>query len=111
MNLPNISDFLRLAPVRLIECLALKRVLLCRYYPYHYAPMCSDVAKFTKAVGQLKHAKAVTLMPVPSPEDSWGDSRGPVRPLVQLMAVLPPKRQVPDFHSYLSLFWLLLKRD
>ena len=62
-----------------------------RYYPYHHAPLVSDLAKHTGAIARLKAGGGRRDGAV----DSWAPAHGPVRPLVQLMSVLPPSRRAP----------------
>ncbi|CAL8464765.1 g4300 [Coccomyxa elongata] len=60
------------------------------YYPYHYAPLVSDLAKQTGALCKIK-SPALIQPEVPEPSGNWAPQYGPVRPLLQLMAVLPPQ--------------------
>ena len=62
----------------------------CRYYPFHYAPLISDLAKFATGGRRSKATVGGEVMSLD--DDSWAPANGPVRPLVQLMAVLPPER-------------------
>lgn len=62
-----------------------------RYYPFHYAPLMCDLAKHTKALGKAKPPKRMQGAGQELVE-SWAPRYGPVRPIVQLMAVLPPQR-------------------
>lgn len=52
--------------------------------------MC-DLAKHTKALGKAKPPKRMQGAGQELVE-SWAPRYGPVRPIVQLMAVLPPQR-------------------
>lgn len=63
-----------------------------RYYPYHYAPLVADLAKHTGAIARLKAGGGRR----DGGADSWAPPHGPVRPLVQLMSVLPPRRCAPQ---------------
>ncbi|BDA50364.1 5'-3' exoribonuclease 2 [Coccomyxa sp. Obi] len=60
------------------------------YFPHHYAPMMSDLAKHSGALGKIK-SPAQIQPEAPEPSGSWAPQYGPVRPLLQLMAVLPPQ--------------------
>ena len=62
----------------------------CRYYSFHYAPLISDLAKFATGAKRSKVTIGGDVMSLD--DDSWAPAHGPVRPLVQLMAVLPPER-------------------
>ncbi|KAK9862054.1 hypothetical protein WJX84_007140, partial [Apatococcus fuscideae] len=57
------------------------------FYPYHYAPLISDLAKYTGSMGKTR---LLGTGPEDIEADSWAGGHGPVRPLLQLMAVLPP---------------------
>ena len=70
-------------------------------FPYHYAPLMADLARYCGRMGGRPH-KGVLAGPVgmrrglgctltASPEE-WAPKDGPVRPLLQLMSVLPPRR-------------------
>ncbi len=61
-----------------------------RYYPYHYAPLISDLAKH--ATGGKRNKATIGSEVLSTEDDDWAPLNGPVRPLVQLMAVLPPER-------------------
>lgn len=65
-----------------------------RYYPHHYAPLVSDLAKQTGALGKIR-SPAVIPPEVPGLGRSWAPQYSPVQPLLQLMAVLPPQRSGP----------------
>lgn len=62
----------------------------CRYYSFHYAPLISDLAKFATGGKRSKVTIGGEVMSLD--DDSWAPANGPVRPLVQLMAVLPLER-------------------
>ena len=72
-----------------------KRVA-CRFYPFYYAPLVSDLAKHATTVAKTKGITAKEAPDIGEEDDSvpgsWAPPHGPVRPLVQLMAVLPPAR-------------------
>ncbi|KAL3145189.1 hypothetical protein ABBQ32_000941 [Trebouxia sp. C0010 RCD-2024] len=57
------------------------------YYSFHYAPLISDLAKFATGGKRSKVTIGGEVMSLD--DDSWAPANGPVRPLVQLMAVLP----------------------
>ncbi|KAL0046758.1 hypothetical protein WJX82_009320 [Trebouxia sp. C0006] len=59
------------------------------YYPYHYAPLISDLAKH--ATGGKRNKATIGSEVLSTEDDDWAPLNGPVRPLVQLMAVLPPE--------------------
>ncbi|DBA90633.1 TPA: 5'-3' exoribonuclease 2 [Trebouxia sp. C0004] len=59
------------------------------YYPYHYAPLISDLAKH--ATGGKRNKATIGNEVLSIEDDDWAPLNGPVRPLVQLMAVLPPE--------------------
>ncbi len=67
-----------------------------RYYPYHYAPLISDLAKH--ATGGKRNKATIGSEVLSTEDDDWAPLNGPVRPLVQLMAVLPPERYL--LHSW-----------
>ncbi len=52
----------------------------------------SDLAKHTGSMGKLR-LQGVGLEDID--DSSWAGGHGPVRPLLQLMAVLPPSRCIP----------------
>ncbi|KAK9823577.1 hypothetical protein WJX72_003960 [[Myrmecia] bisecta] len=60
------------------------------FYPYYYAPLVSDLCRNTGALSKIKWSTGKSGLE-DSAGESWADGHGPVRPLVQLMAVLPPQ--------------------
>ena len=66
-----------------------RAIHVCRFYPYHYAPLISDLAKYTSTMGKTR---LLGTGPEDIDSESWAGGHGPVRPLLQLMAVLPPSR-------------------
>ncbi len=65
--------------------------MCCRFYRYHYAPLASDLAKFSTGLHKIKAGKPF-VKPKQAPDADWAEAQAPVRPLVQLMAVMPPSR-------------------
>lgn len=84
-NLEYPCNVCGVCPLSLVTCV---RCVKNRYYPYHYAPLVSDLAKHTGAIARLKAGGGRR----DGGADSWAPPHGPVRPLVQLMSVLPPRR-------------------
>lgn len=72
------------------------KLVACRFYPFYYAPLVSDLAKHATTVAKTKGITAKEAPDIGEEDDSvpgsWAPPHGPVRPLVQLMAVLPPAR-------------------
>lgn len=75
-------------------------------YPYHYAPLMCDLSSSSATAYRPSAARTAALYcpplrivrvlqkPLTAPVQAWAPPGGPVRPLLQLMSVLPPRRFV-----------------